>query len=325
MKNVDFSVRELLSTEGQKLFDDVAYQKVLGASTHIRLISEMMQDLCVVAAAQESSAQDFIINVSRLNEFFYHTRGEASQAISNAIDLMTSGLKEFKNCDLSSAIEYLTRKIDDFHQNNKQNLDKINQYATSLLSNMDSIMLFDYSSTVGRMVDNYERELNILIPESRVLDGGKPYIEKGRNSKHKKHFIPDAAMLYYLKKCDGVFIGSETLYPDGRVFNTVGSEMLAFLCKSHNVPFYVLTTLLKIDMRSKYGYQKPPVMIDLKEKFASMIDPAAVDAVIFSCPELVEIPAEFITALITERGIVPPSAINQLATDYIGNNRENQK
>ena len=166
------------------------------------------------------------------------------------------------------------------------------------------------------MVETSKNKIRVFIPESRVLNGGKPYIEKCQKGNHNIHFIPDAAIFYYLRECDAVFIGSETLYPDGRVFNTIGSEMVASLCKITGVPFYVLTTLLKIDMRPLRGYQKPPVIIDLKEKYTEIMEKDFPDSIDFSCPELVEIPANNITALITEEGIVPPTAMFQLAKEY---------
>ena len=93
--------------------------------------------------------------------------------------------------------------------------------------------------------------------------------------------------------------------------------MVASLCKIKGVPFYVLTALLKLDMRPLSGYQKPPVIIDLKEKYTEIMGKYFTDVIDFSCPELVEIPAENITALITEEGIIPPTAIFQLGTEYI--------
>jgi len=316
MSKVDFSVREILSHSGQNLFDDVAYQRVLGASTHIRIISELILDLCAEAESQKKSTKEIVKDINQLSNFFKNTRGEASQAISNAINLMISGIDRMENYDSQILINQVKKNIEEFHLTNANNLDNINRFALELISGMDTILLFDYSSTVGRMVETSKNKMRVLIPESRVLNGGKPFVEKCQTGNHKIHFIPDAAIFYYLNNCDAVFIGSETLYPDGRVFNTVGSEMVASLCKITGVLFYVLTTLLKIDMRPLHGYQKPPVIIDLSEKYKETLGNNFTGFIDFSCPELVEIPPENITALITEEGIVPPTAIFELAKEY---------
>jgi ribose 1,5-bisphosphate isomerase len=102
--------------------------------------------------------------------------------------------------------------------------------------------------------------------------------------------------------------------------------MVASLCNVFDVPFYVLTTLIKLDMRSMYGFIKPPLMLDLREKFSVDLDNQIQNQIDYSCPEVVEIPAKLITAFITEAGIAPPSAMFQLGTTYfkeIGRIRKN--
>lgn len=316
MTTLDDSIRAYLSSDAQELFDDIVTQRVLGASAHIKMISQMIRDLCSTARVQNETTGSLNTKIHRLAEFFIKTRGEASQAITNAILIMTSGSDDQMGHDIDTYIEFVLQKIDEFEQDNKSNLELINQYAQCVLSSMNSILLFDYSSTVGRMIETCTHPVKIFIAESRALDGGKPYVSQALKGHHRVHFIPDAAIYFYLQRCDGVFIGAETYYIDGKVFNTVGAEMVASLCKVFNVPFYVLTTLIKVDMRSMYGFTKPPLVLDLREKFSLDLDHQINDQIEYSCPEVVEIPPQLITAFITEVGIVPPSAMFQLSTDY---------
>lgn len=316
MTNVDNSIRAYLSSDAQKLFDDIVTQRVLGASAHIRMISQMIRDLCSTARIQNELPESLNTKIHQLTDFFINTRGESSQAITNALGMMTQGSGDQVTYDIDTYIESVLQKIDSFEQDNKRNLELINQYAQGVLSNMNSILLFDYSSTVGRMIETCNHPLEIFIAESRALDGGKPYVTPALKGNHKVHFIPDAAIYFHLSLCDGVFIGAETYYSDGRVINTVGTEMVASLCNVFNVPFYVLTTLIKVDMRPMYGFIKPRLMLDLREKLSLDLDDQIQHQIDYSCPEVVEIPAKLITAFITELGIVPPSAMFQLSTTY---------
>lgn len=316
MTRVDDSIRAYLSSAAQKLFDDIVTQRVLGASAHIKMISQMIRDLCSTARAQNETPDSLNTKIHQLAEFFIKTRGEASQAITNAILIMTNGSNHPIGRDLEGYIEFVFQKIDGFEQDNRQNLELINQYAQCVLSSMNSILLFDYSSTVGRMIETCNHSLEIFIAESRALNGGKPYLSQALKGNHRVHFIPDAAIYFYLKECDGAFIGAETYYPDGKVFNTVGTEMVASLCNTFDVPFYVLTTLIKVDVRPMYGFIKPPLMLDLREKISLDLDGQIQDQIDYSCPEVVEIPPKLITGFITEAGIVPPSAMFHLSTNY---------
>jgi ribose 1,5-bisphosphate isomerase len=316
MTKVDDSIRAHLSAGAQELFDDIVTQKVLGASAHIKMITQMIRDLCSTARVESETPDSLNMKIHQLAEFFIKTRGEASQAITNAIVIMTNGANDQTGLDIDTYIEFVFQKIDAFEQGNKQNLELINQYAQCVLSSMTSILLFDYSSTVGKMIETCNHPLEIFIAESRALDGGRPYLSQALKGHHKVHFIPDAAIYFYLKQCDGVFIGAETYYTDGKVFNTVGAEMVASLCNTLNVPFYVLTTLIKVDMRPMEGFIKLPLMLDLREKILLDLDHQIKDQIDHSCPEVVEIPPKLITAFITEAGMVPPSAIFQLSTNY---------
>jgi len=316
MTRVDDSIRAYLSSDAQNLFDNIVTQRVLGASAHIRMISQMIRDLCSTARVQNETTESLNTKIHQLAEFFIKTRGEASQAITNAIVLMTKGSSDQVDYDINTYIEYVLQNIDGFEQDNRQNLELINQYAQCVLSSMNSILLFDYSSTVGRMIETCNHRLEIFIAESRALDGGRPYVSQALKGHHKVHFIPDAAIYFYLRRCDGVFIGAETYCPDGTVFNTVGAEMVASLCDTFHVPFYVLTTLIKVDMRPIYGFIKPLLMLDLREKISLDLDHQFNDQIDYSYPEVVEIPSRLITAFITEVGIVPPSAMFQLSTNY---------
>lgn len=317
MTKVDDSIRAFLSPDAQNLFDDIVNQNILGASSHVKMISQMIRDLCSTAHAQNESSGSLSVKIQQLAEFFIKTRGEASQAITNSILIMINGSNNQTNRDIDSFIKFILQNIDDFEKLNRRNLELINHYAHSVLSKMKSILLFDYSSTVGNMIETCNHPLEIFIAESRAFDGGKPYVSQGLKGQHKIKFIPDVAIYYYLKHCDGVFIGSETYYSDGKVFNTVGSEMVASLCNTFDVPFYVLTTLIKIDIRSIYGFNKQPLMLNLRNKISPDFDSQINDQIDYSCPELVEIPSKFITAFITEEGIVPPSAMFQLSTNYL--------
>ena len=122
-----------------------------------------------------------------------------------------------------------------------------------------TLLLYDYSSTVAAISalgQEHGVSFRCIVPESRALDGGRPYVAPLLRAGHSVHVIPDCALYQYIPTCDAAFIGSETYYPDGTCFNTVGSELTALLCSRFHVPFYVPTPLLKLDLRALDGYRK---------------------------------------------------------------------
>ena len=165
-------------------------------------------------------------------------------------------------------------------------------------------MIYDYSSTVEKAVAKCSHKLKVYIPESRVINGGFPFVEGIVNAGHEVCFIPDASMLTVLDEVDIAFIGAETFYSDGTAFNTVGSDILAELCMYHNVPYYVLTPMLKNDIRAMYGIYKPVLTKDLVDTMAKNWKNELKEKVNFTSIELVGVDPKWITGYVTEKGII---------------------
>lgn len=291
-------VRALLSPAAQVKFDDVDQQRVLGASTHIRLIGDMLLDLAENGKPMEA--------VHTLAQHFVRTRGASSQAISNAIAMMMA------EDDIRAGVAH-------YRTSAEKNADTIKEYLRCVLRGKKSLLLFDYSSTVAAAAElgkELGQSFDCYIPESRSLDGGRPYVEPFLHAGHRVHFFPDAALYHFAAKCDLCLIGSETFYPDGTCFNTVGSEVAALCCRELHVPFYIPTPMLKVDMRALYGHVKPPITDNHREKLLEDVSDAVRSQVDFLCPELVSIPPQWITAYITEEGILPPWAMYTAAVAY---------
>ena len=111
-------------------------------------------------------------------------------------------------------------------------------------------------------------------------------------------------MLTVLDEVDIAFIGAETFYSDGTAFNTVGSDILAELCMYHNVPYYVLTPMLKNDIRAMYGIYKPVLTKDLVDTMAKNWKNELKEKVNFTSIELVGVDPKWITGYVTEKGII---------------------
>lgn len=307
------SIKAVLSPSARELFEDIDTQRVLGAGNHIKMIADMFLDI----AASGQSADTMLQGVHSIADYFTKTRGESSRAISNAAAEMTGSLRDTQ--DSAEAAAQIKSSVFSFRKKSDAGLKKINACLSKLLVDIRSVMLYDYSGTVNNiaaLASQRGRELDCYIPESRVLDGGRPYLHSFLERGHRIHFIPDCAMYDYIGRCDAAFIGSETCYPDGTSFNTVGSELLGLLCKTFRVPLYVPTPLIKLDMRALDGYQKPPIIDNLTARMAGGWEEGESAGIDFTCPELVAIPPEYIAAFITEEGIIPPWGMYAAALRY---------
>ena len=309
---VESKWREKLTPAARELFDDVNLQRLLGASAHIRLIGDIFLDIAEHGEDAEAMGQ----TAAGIAAHFTETRGESSQAISNAIRQMS---RMFGGESREAFAASVRQGVAAYREKAEKDLEKIRALLWTVLEDKRRLLLFDYSSTVAAAAAlgrDHGVRFHCYIPESRALDGGRPYVRPFLEAGHSVHFIPDSAMYHYIRRCDAALIGSETFYPDGTCFNTVGSEMAACLCRQFHVPFYVPTPLLKVDIRALEGHRKKPIIDDHKNRMAGDWNEEEREGADFVCPELVPVPPEYITAYITEEGILPPGAMYPASLAY---------
>lgn len=313
-------VRALLPERERDHFDDIILQRVLGASKHISMIGAMLK---AVAAEHRDRGGDTALMLEDLRavaDYFKATRGQASSAVGNAIDFMTRGNHTLRALPADEAARAVEAAVDAYDADARGNVEKLIGYALPLFKGMKRILVFDYSSTVNRFLARLGEAapgLEVFIPESRIINGGYAFVPTSLAAGLKVHFIPDAAMLYYLRGCDAACFGAETFNPDGTAYNTTGSDIVGLGCRTYGVPLYVLTPLIKLDLRPLRGYVRQLVSNNTRERMRSVgFTAGELEQVDFDCPELLPVGPEYIKAFVTERGILPVAGMYSESLRY---------
>jgi len=121
-----------------------------------------------------------------------------------------------------------------------------------------------------------------------------------------------AASLMRQGKIDAVVVGADHITANGDTANKIGTYSLAVLARHHHIPFYVAAPASTFDMKLMSGVQIP---IEQREA----VEMTHIDGVRIA-PEGVAVlnpafditPAEFITAFVTEQGIIEPPYVERL-------------
>lgn len=314
-------IKAILPEEVKKDFDDIVNQVVLGASNHIKMIGKMIESIALEGKTNKNSVEDIVKKIKDVTDFFIATRGEASQAISNAIYIMIKGLNKYSNEDsLEEVVEKIIETKDNYARGAKTAIEEAVSYAVNLAKNMENIFVYDYSSTVEKFLRDIaknNKKYTIYIAESRIIDGGYPFVKACKEANHNIKFVPDASIMHSLKKCDAAFMGAETFFADGTGFNTTGSDIVGLVCNYYKIPLYFLTPMVKLDVRPIYGGIKTIVYDDLEDKLSKNwdkeIDTSSID---FVTPELIGVPPEHIEGFITELGIIPSRQMYGISLQY---------
>ncbi|MCP9452393.1 MAG: S-methyl-5-thioribose-1-phosphate isomerase [Nitrospira sp.] len=110
-------------------------------------------------------------------------------------------------------------------------------------------------------------------------------------------------------------VGADRIAANGDVANKIGTYSVAVLAKAHGIPFYVAAPSSTIDMKTKSGAdipieQRNPMEVTTVHG-GHLIAP---DGVLVYNPAFDVTPADLITAIITERGVLKPTDLAEVFT-----------
>ena len=134
-----------------------------------------------------------------------------------------------------------------------------------------------------------------------------------------------AALVMRQGKIDGVIVGADRIAANGDAANKIGTYGVAVAAKAHGVPFYVAAPISTFDLTLSEGSEIPieeRSADEICDGFGKRTAPAGVK--VYN-PAFDVTPAELITGIITERGIISPvnrenvSVRTQRETCYTGN------
>ncbi len=105
-------------------------------------------------------------------------------------------------------------------------------------------------------------------------------------------------------KIAAVIVGADRIAANGDVANKIGTYTVAVLAKEHGIPFYVAAPFSTIDLNTPDGSQIPIEQRSPKEVTHLAGKQIAPDGVQVENPAFDVTPHRYVTAIITERGVV---------------------
>lgn len=153
------------------------------------------------------------------------------------------------------------------------------------------------------------KSLNVYADETRpLLQGGRLTVWELKQEDIPATLICDNMAASVMAKgwIKAVIVGTDRVAANGDVANKIGTYGVALLAKAHNIPFYVAAPTSSIDMSLPDGSQIP-----IEERAAEEIThgfgrQTAPDKITVYNPAFDVTPHEYVTALITEKGIIEP-------------------
>ena len=175
--------------------------------------------------------------------------------------------------------------------------------------NAGALATAGYGTALGvvRAAVEQGRKLTVLADETR------PFLQGARLTAWELHrdgipvsVITDNMSAHMMQQgeVDLVLVGADRVAANGDVANKIGTYGLAVLARAHDLPFYVAAPCSTIDPETACGADIPIEERGRREVAHFGDRPVVPDEVPVRHPAFDITPAEYVTALITERGVV---------------------
>lgn len=289
------------------------YLKFLEDDQDMTMPIAAIESLVIMLRVKQPSTSSELINLVKSNIEILKL------SISNAISL-SAGCDLFmrfvlRNTNLYSDWESCKKNLVEngelFVQRAKESREKSAEFGVPFIKDDDTILVHSYSRVVYQLLlkarsENFLR-FKVIVTEARPTGKGYHMAKLLREAEIPVEVIVDNAVGYVLHKVDKILVGAEGVAESGGIINHIGSYQIGCLAKANNKPFYVVTE------SHKFVRLFPLAPNDLPHEISNIIeesDKIGEDGLLKT--QLIDFtPHEYITALITDLGVLTPSAVSE--------------
>ena len=218
--------------------------------------------------------------------------------IQNLVAQIVYEINAFEENDLASLRNFATSRIDELRKESKNAVKKSAEWGATLISNSDLLATCSYSSTVYetlKVATKQGKTFKVFVAESKTEDNNLQYGQTMATSLKSiqiaTEVFPDNQICRIIPKAKHVLVGADSLLYDGSIINGTPTHKVTLRAKEKGIPVYSIWETAKVNTLNILGKK-----IHLEKGF-----------------ELV--PTNRISKIITEKGILDPNKIAEIAKE----------
>lgn len=237
-------------------------------------------------------------------------------AIKRMAEVVNSN-KNLSSTELKILLLEEAKKIENEEREKSQN---IANYGIELIPenarilthcNTGSLATIGLGTALGIIKEAWNRGKNIHVyfTETRpLLQGARLTGWELAQEKIPSTLITDnmVGYLFSKKSVDMVIVGADRITLRGDVANKIGTYSIAILAFHHQIPFYVAAPLSSFDFNIEKGEEIPIEERDQEEVLSCLGKRITADGISAINPAFDVTPGEFISGIVTDKGIIYP-------------------
>ncbi len=237
-----------------------------------------------------------------------------------ALERMQSRAARLAELPAAAALEALLSEAKTIHDEDRQMCHAIGRHGAALLQdgqgvlthcNAGGLATAEYGTALAVFftAQDHGKKLHVYVDETRpLLQGARLTAWELAQRGITATLICDSMAAQVMKegRVTAVVAGADRIAANGDAANKIGTYSLAVLAKAHRIPFYIAAPSSTFDLSLENGARIPIEQRDASEithAFGRQTAPAGID--VYN-PAFDVTPAEYINAIITERGLISP-------------------
>jgi methylthioribose-1-phosphate isomerase len=261
-----------------------------------------------------ANKDEFLAQLNQVMQTFASSRPTAVN-LFQAINRMKKavrgdGITEIKNSLVNEAKRIHQEEITATMQLSQLGAGLIKDGFTLLTHcNAGPLATAGYGTALGviKAAKEQGKKVSVFATETRpLLQGARLTTWELRQEGIPVTLITDSMAGYFMqqREIDCVIVGADSIAANGDVANKIGTYTLAVLAKENKIPFYVAAPTSTIDLSLSSG-EKIPIEERSPEEVTHIQGvPIATEGIRAVNPAFDVTPHSYITAIITERGII---------------------
>ena len=267
-------------------------------ATDLATLNVEVAEICEHLAATRPTAVNLFWGIAQVRDLY------------NALAAKNTPIPEIKQAVVALGLRLYDEDIANCKQLGANGASLLPQEGTVLTHcNAGALAACGYGSALGVIRAAVERgqKIDVLADETR------PYLQGARLTAWElmKDNIPTTVLCdnmsgYLMSKgrVQAVIVGADRIAANGDTANKIGTYSVSILAKEHDIPFYVAAPFNTIDHDTATGAGIPIEQRDRREVTHSNGKQMTPDGVGIENPAFDVTPAKYITAIITERGVL---------------------
>ncbi len=261
-------------------------------------LDAQFETICDTLARTRPTAVNLFWAIERMKRVYGGVRGRSLEEIREALRAEAEQIKR-EDIEVNRAIgRHGSELIPDGH-------------AVLTHCNAGALATAGYGTALGviRAAASAGKKIHVFADETRpFLQGARLTAWELLQDGIPTTLIADSMAGYLMKsgRIGCVIVGADRIAANGDVANKVGTYTLAVLAKEHGVPFYVAAPLSTLDLSIPSGEAIPIEQRPAEEVTHCFGVRVAPEGVAVENPAFDVTPNQYVTAIITERGVARP-------------------